>query len=84
MLRVVRQRLRTTDPRHLAPGAAAFAAASLVALLGLKAGADPSPRVQRPSAAQKPPASGLVSIQLLGVNDWHGHFQPPQIGRAHV
>jgi 5'-nucleotidase len=61
--------LRLRDRRHLLPGAAAFGAALLVALLGLSAGADEPP---------PPPATGNVELQLLGVNDFHGHLQPPQ------
>ena len=53
------------DRRHLAPGLAAFVAATLVALLGLRAAAGP---------AEEP--SGTVRIQLLGVNDLHGHLEP--------
>jgi 5'-nucleotidase len=63
--------MRRIDRRHLLPGAAAFVAALLVALLGLNAGAeapDPAPR------------TGSVELQLLGVNDFHGHLQPPQAG----
>ena len=59
------------DRRHLLPGAAAFAAALLVALLGLNAGA------KQPDAK---PQSGTVQIQLLGVNDFHGHLEPPEPG----
>ena len=59
------------EPRHLLPGAAAFAAALLVALLGLNAGAD------EPAA---PPDDGTVELQLLGVNDFHGHLEPPEPG----
>jgi 5'-nucleotidase len=66
---------RLIDPRHLVPGAAAFAAATLVALLGLRAGA-----ADRPPAEEKQPATGRVSIQLLGVNDWHGHLEAPRPG----
>jgi 5'-nucleotidase len=55
------------DRRHLLPGVAAFAAAVLVALLGLNAGADQ-------------PRSGTVRLQLLGVNDFHGHLEPPEPG----
>ena len=62
--------MRGIDRRHLLPGAAAFAAALLVALLGFNAGAEP------PAAA----ASGTVELQLLGVNDLHGHLEPPQPG----
>ena len=61
--------LRLSDRRHLLPGAAAFAGAALVALLGLRAGADQPPR---------PPLPGTVELQLLGVNDFHGHLEPPQ------
>jgi 5'-nucleotidase len=63
--------MRRIEGRHLLPGAAAFAAALLVALLGLNAGAsqpDPSS------------ADGTVEIQLLGVNDFHGHLEPPAPG----
>ena len=60
-------------PRHLLPGAAAFAAALLVALLGFNAGAD------EPAPAD-PPDDGPVELQLLGVNDFHGHLEPPEPG----
>jgi 5'-nucleotidase len=61
--------LRLADRRHLLPGAAAFAGAALVALLGLRAGADQPP----------PPAPpGTVELQLLGVNDLHGNLEPPE------
>jgi 5'-nucleotidase len=63
--------MRRIDRRHLLPGAAAFAAAFLVALLGLNAGAD------EPAA---PPVAGTVELQLLGVNDFHGHLEPPEPG----
>jgi 5'-nucleotidase len=63
--------MRRIDRRHLLPGAAAFAAASLVALLGLNAGAD------QPTAAKR---GGTVELQLLGVNDFHGHLEPPEPG----
>jgi 5'-nucleotidase len=53
-------RLRSIDRRHLLPGLAAFTAALAVALLGIRAGAEPSGRVQ---------------LQLLGVNDFHGHLE---------
>ena len=61
--------MRGIDRRHLLPGAAAFAAALVVALLGFNAGA------QAPRSA-----SGTVELQLLGVNDLHGHLEPPQPG----
>jgi 5'-nucleotidase len=63
--------MRRIDRRHLLPGAAAFAAASLVALLGLDAGAD------QPTAAKR---GDTVELQLLGVNDFHGHLEPPEPG----
>jgi 5'-nucleotidase len=55
------------DRRHLAPGLAAFVAASLVALLGLRAAAGP---------AHSPSRRGTVRIQILAVNDLHGHLAP--------
>jgi 5'-nucleotidase len=63
--------MRRIDRRHLLPGAAAFAAALLVALLGLNAGAD------QPTAAKR---GDTVELQLLGVNDFHGHLEPPEPG----
>ena len=59
------------EARHLLPGAAAFAAALLIALLGLNAGA-----VEPDRAAD----AGPVELQLLGVNDFHGHLKPPEPG----
>ena len=64
--------MRLVDRRHLAPGAAAFAAALLVALLGLNAGAE------EPGAGAA--RTGTVELQLLGVNDFHGHLEPPAPG----
>ncbi len=61
--------MRAPDRRHLLPGVAAFSAAVLVALLGLNAGADEPP--QRPQER-------VVDLQLLGVNDFHGHLEPPE------
>jgi len=60
-------------PRHLLPGAAAFAAALFVALLGFNAGAEEPPPAD-------PPDDGPVELQLLGVNDFHGHLEPPEPG----
>src|SRR3954471_17536691 len=57
--------MRRIDRRHLLPGAAAFAAALLVAVLGLNAGAEEH-------------RTGTVHLQLLGVNDFHGHLEPPE------
>jgi 5'-nucleotidase len=54
------------DHRHLAPGVAAFLAASLVALLGIRAAAGP---------VDPPAPSGTVRIQLLGMSDLHGHLR---------
>ena len=51
------------------PGAAAFVAALLVALLGIYANAD-SPRPANRLAARP----GTVKLRLLGVNDFHGHL----------
>jgi 5'-nucleotidase len=61
--------MQRIDRRHLLPGAAAFAAALLVALLGLNAGAD---------APESKARAGTVELQLLGVNDFHGHLEPPE------
>ena len=67
--------MRLADRRHLLPGAAAFGSALLVALLGLRAGADePTPSPPATSAAP------TVELQLLGVNDFHGHLEPPEPG----
>ena len=52
--------------RHLLPAAAAFTAASLVALLGLT------------SSASEP--TGNLRLRLLGVNDFHGNLEPPDAG----
>jgi 5'-nucleotidase len=61
--------------KRLLPGAAAFVAALLVALLGIYASADPpSPQ----DALASPP--GTVKLRLLGVNDFHGHLEPPRDG----
>src|SRR5262245_10254487 len=57
------------------PGAAAFVAALLVALLGLYASAE------SPQPAEAPSDSGdLVKVRLLGVNDLPGHLEPPREG----
>jgi 5'-nucleotidase len=59
---------------RLLPGLAAFVGAMLVALFGLYAQAGtPEPRKETP-----PP--GLVKLRLLGVNDFHGHLEPPRPG----
>ena len=59
---------------RLLPGLAAFAAAMLVALLGLYAQAGtPEPR-------EKESRRGVVKLRLLGVNDFHGHLEPPRPG----
>jgi 5'-nucleotidase len=57
---------------RLLPGAAAFTAAMLVALTGLYASAEaPGDPAERP---------GVVKLRLLGVNDFHGHLEPPRPG----
>ena len=61
--------MRTIERRHLLPGAAAFSAALAVALLGLNAGAE------EPEAESR-----TVELQPLGVNDFHGHLEPPVPG----
>jgi 5'-nucleotidase len=65
--------MRLANRRHLLPGAAAFAAALLVALLGLNAGADPPVRAEKKRGR-------FVELQLLGMNDLHGHLEPPEPG----
>ena len=65
--------MRLANRRHLLPGAAAFAAALLVALLGLNAGADAPERAQEKRER-------FVDLQLLGMNDLHGHLEPPEPG----
>ena len=57
------------------PGAAAFVAALLVALLGLYASAE-SPPSREPAGS----SGKLVRVRLLGVNDLHGHLDPPREG----
>jgi 5'-nucleotidase len=56
------------------PGAAAFVAAILVALLGLYANAESPPPKPRKDQG------GRVKIRLLGVNDFHGHLEAPRPG----
>ena len=55
------------------PGAAAFVAALLVALLGIYANADSPPRLDRVASSPN-----LVKLRLLGVNDFHGHLEAPR------
>ena len=69
--------------RSLAPGAAAFAAAAAVALLGLNASAELEP-ANDGAADGAGAASGTVDLRLLGVNDLHGHLEPPQPGLGGV
>jgi len=59
---------------RLLPGAAAFVAAILVALLGLYANAE------SPPPAESSDAGNLVKVRLLGVNDLHGHLEAPRPG----
>jgi len=56
------------------PGAAAFVAALLVALLGLYANAE------SPPPGETADSGNLVKVRLLGVNDLHGHLEPPRAG----
>ncbi|HEX5896006.1 MAG TPA: bifunctional metallophosphatase/5'-nucleotidase [Thermoleophilaceae bacterium] len=61
--------------KRLLPGLTAFTAAMLVALLGLYAEAGtPEPR------KGKAPPPPVVKLRLLGVNDFHGHLEPPRPG----
>ena len=60
---------------RLLPGLAAFIAAMLVALLGLYAQAGtPEPQTEEPRPAR------FVKLRVLGVNDLHGHLEPPRPG----
>jgi 5'-nucleotidase len=61
--------------RNLAPGIAAFGTAILVALAGLAASADP-PSGDGADGKRR----GVVKLRLLGVNDFHGHLEPPRAG----
>ena len=63
-LRPTRARIAKVDRRHLWPGLAAFLAALALALVGL--GTDARGEQEH-----------LVEIQLLGVNDLHGHLEAP-------
>lgn len=63
--------MRSIDRRHMLPGAAAFTAAFVVALLGLNAGSE-----ERRSSL----SSGTVELQLLGLSDLHGHLEAPEPG----
>jgi 5'-nucleotidase len=49
-----------------------------VALLGLYANASTPEPAQRAQA--KAQAGGIVKLRLLGVNDFHGHLEPPRPG----
>jgi 5'-nucleotidase len=69
--------MRLANRRHLLPGAAAFAAALLVALLGLNAGAE------QPAGTEEK-RERFVDLQLLGMNDLHGHLEPPEPGLGGV
>lgn len=61
--------------RNLAPGIVAFATALLVALIGLAASANPPS-----SGGAEGKRKGVVKLRLLGVNDLHGHLEPPRRG----
>ncbi len=62
-------------------GLAAFCGAVVVALLGLTAIAQ-APREEGSRESPTPPAprADTAEIQLLGVNDFHGHLEPPRRG----
>ena len=66
---------------RLLPGLAAFVAAMLVALLGLYAQAEtPEPREEPQRDVVKQSQGGVVKLRVLGVNDFHGHLEPPRPG----
>ena len=66
---------------RLLPGLAAFTAAMLVALLGLYAQAGtPEPPPGNTEPREKEAPRGVVNLRLLGVNDFHGHLEPPRPG----
>jgi 5'-nucleotidase len=65
---------RAISPEARKAGAAAFAGAISVAALGLAAAAGPTD----PPPARSEPAREPVEIQLLGVNDFHGHLESPK------
>ncbi len=60
---------RSISPESRKAGAAAFAGAIAVAAIGLVAAAGPTD--------EGGPPRGAVEIQLLGVNDFHGHLESP-------
>lgn len=60
---------------RLALALTAFAGSTAIGIGSRGAEADPPPG---------PPAPGSVRIQLLGVNDLHGHLEPPEPGRGGV
>ncbi len=60
---------RSISPESRKAGAAAFAGAIAVAAIGLVAAAGP------PEGGSPP--FGAVEIQMLGVNDFHGHLESP-------
>ncbi len=68
---------RAISPEAKKAGAAAFAGAISVAALGLVAVAGP-PENEASPVVKKPSARGSVEIQLLGVNDFHGHLESPK------
>jgi 5'-nucleotidase len=70
----LRIEVKLSSTRNLAPGLAAFLVAILVALIGLVASAD------EPGDATPAPQAGTVKLRLLGVNDLHGHLEPPRDG----
>jgi len=62
---------RTLSREARKVGLAAFAGASAAAALGLAAAAD------EPGPAEGG-VDGAVEVQILGVNDFHGHLDPPR------
>lgn len=65
--------IRVARPRLLAGGAACVAVALTTAMARPEPPASTAGGVDR---VDRPPASGLVTLQLLGVNDLHGHLEP--------
>ena len=65
--------IRVARPRLLA-GAAACVALALTTAMALPE--PPAPTAGGSDRVGRPPASGLVTLQLLGVNDLHGHLEP--------
>lgn len=58
----------------LVAGAAACVAVALTTAMALPQA--PAPTGGGVDRVDRPPASGLITLQLLGVNDLHGHLEP--------